>query len=82
MQESEAKRFCFALTLLPPADVKVSESGIKQQKSMVPISMAGIKKKTWLKSLCVMSNIKVLAAQDGQPGERNTLHRSICYSYG
>ena len=35
--ENEVKRFCFALTLWPPAQFKVSESGIKQQKSMVPI---------------------------------------------
>ena len=29
VRENEAKKFCFALNLWPPAKVKVSESGIK-----------------------------------------------------
>ena len=45
MQENEASTFCFTLTsFVTPAKVKVSESGIKCQKSMVPISMARMKK--------------------------------------
>ena len=43
--ENEASRFCFVLTLWSPGKVKVSESGIKWQKSMVSISMAGMNKK-------------------------------------
>ena len=43
----------------------LSESSIKRQKSMVPISMAGLKK-NWLNSVRVLSNIK-FAMQDGWP---------------
>ena len=32
------------LTLRPPAEAKDTDSGIKQEKSKVPISMAGMKK--------------------------------------
>ena len=41
VQENETKRFSFALTLLHPDKVKVSESDIKWLK--VLISMAGMK---------------------------------------
>ena len=50
------------LTLCPQIKFKVSESGIKWQKSMVPISMEGTEK-IWLNSLCVMSNFKVFATK-------------------
>ena len=43
-REIEANRFCLVLTLWPPVTVKVSEGGIKWEKSMVPISMACMKK--------------------------------------
>ena len=35
--ENEAKRFCFALTLLPSIKVKVTRSGKRWKKSTVPI---------------------------------------------
>ena len=48
--ENEWDKFYFALILQPPDKIKVSESGIKWYKSLVPISMAGMKK-IWLNSL-------------------------------
>ena len=47
VSENEANRFCFSLTLWPPSKINVSESSIKWQKSMVPISMAGVNKFGW-----------------------------------
>ena len=51
---------------------------------MVPISMAGMKKKLLI-TLHVMYYVKVFATKDGQldgqPNEDNSPHRSICYSY-
>ena len=47
---------------------------------MVPISMADMKKKKWLKSLCVMSIAKVFAIEDAQPTgqpDRQTQLRQI-----
>ena len=42
--------------------------------------------KIWLKSLCVMSNIKVFAMQDGRmdghTDRHNSSHRFVWYSYG
>ena len=69
------------LTLLPPAKVKVSESGTKWKKSMVLISTAGANE-IGLKSLCVMF-IKIIAMAGhlaSQPDEHIPLHRSICFS--
>ena len=57
--ENEANRFCLVLTSWPPGKVKVSESGIKRQKSMVPISMAGMKKNC-LNSLCIIVLIIII----------------------
>ena len=45
MQENESNKVCFMLTFWPPVTVKVTESCIKWLKSMVPISVAGMKKK-------------------------------------
>ena len=42
--------------------------------------------KDWLKSLRVISNVKVFGTQDSRPADRtdeqDSLHRSIRYSYG
>ena len=61
----EAKKFCFALILCTPTEVKVSESGIKREKSMGPLGGAGMKK-VWLKSVDVMFNVKACARQRGR----------------
>ena len=42
MEENEANKFCCPLTLWPPAKARVSESGVKQQGSMVPTHMASM----------------------------------------
>ena len=81
--ENEDNMFCFALTLLPPGKVKVSEAGIKWYKSMVPINLAGMKK-IWLQFVCNIQcytfyNARQLA---GRLVKHNILHRSIWYSYG
>ena len=47
VQENEANRFRFAPPLRSKGKVKVSDSGIKQQKSIVPKSMAGMNKYDW-----------------------------------
>ena len=42
---------------------KFTRSVLKWERSMVPTSMAGMKK-LWLKSLHVLSNVKVFAKQE------------------
>ena len=65
--ENEANRFCFPLTLWPPG--KVSQwKWYKMVEVNCAYAVAGIK--TYgcsnLNSLCVMSNIRAFATQDGQ----------------
>ena len=49
---------------------------------MVPVSIAGMK--NGLNSWHVMSNVKVFTTHDeaGRPAEHDSVHRSICHSYG
>ena len=69
VRENDAHGVCFALTLQPPPRSK-SRSGVGCQKSMVPTSFGGMKKKVWLKSLRVMSHDKVFAIRDRRPDVR------------
>ena len=80
--ENEANKFCFALTLWLPGKVKVSESGIKWHKLMVPISMAGMKISV---TLTKFRNDKVSVTEDGWVavrlyGQTWLLHWSIWYT--
>ena len=62
---------------MTPAKVKVSESGIKWLKSMLPITYKHVRyEKSSLKNLHVMSNVKVFAKRDGQLDECDSLRRS------
>ena len=68
VQENEVKRFCFALTLWPQGQWKwykmADVNGAYKQCRY---------EKLWFKSLWVMSNFKVFAAQDGRPAGRTRL---------
>ena len=75
VQENEASRFCYALTL--------QGQGHRKQYKIAEVTGAykhGRYKRIWLNSLRVMSSVKVFAMQDGQLDEHNSLHRSIWYS--
>ena len=59
---------------MTPSKVRISESGIKWYKSMVPISIFGMatkKKKKKKKFFSVMFNVKVFATQDGPASRTN-----------
>ena len=64
--ENEASQFCFALTLWSLGMVKVSESGIKYLE-VNDAYKHGRYEQMRLHSLCVMSNVRVFAMQDGWP---------------
>ena len=42
VQENEVNRFCSALTLKPPAKIKVTETGIRLKRLIVPTNKTGV----------------------------------------
>ena len=67
--------------------VKVSENNIKWQKSMIIISMAGMKNwvekfECYAKLLSFCHTRRTASCSASRPNEHDSLHRFICYSYG
>ena len=72
VRENDGNRFCFMLTLWPAGKVKIHESGIKWQKSMVPISMAGMNKFGYTAVQC-FAELDGWAARWPQPASQTNI---------
>ena len=91
VRENYTNRLCFVLTFWSPAKVKVNENVIKWKKSIVPVSIAGMKGFGW--KVCVqcptlnfelwtMDRQTTAGQPPSQTDEHSWLHRYIHYSSG
>ena len=75
-------RFCFVLNLWPQAKVKVTESGKRWQRPMVPICRAGIKGFSWNEKFFAMKNrwtdrLQLAGQPADWPDKHNWLYKSM-----
>ena len=80
-KDTEPNRFCFLLTLWPSAKVETTDSGIKWQRSWVPINKAGKKEsgsKVYEACPTLMSLLTKVDGQmdNGRLAKHDCLHKS------
>ena len=86
VQENEVNSYCSVLTFWLPVKVKVTESGIKWQTSMVPINVAGVNKFggnlcAWCSKLNFLLGKTPCGRLAGQTRKTDYIEPYFCYLY-